>query len=83
MSRNNPNIEDPGSGPGGGSEIDNPDVDMPAGPGSSTDDPQPVPPDQPPEPPIEEPPDQPGKTIDQPDPPPIGDPKPNEPTRLV
>ena len=81
MSRNNPNIEDPGDGGGRNPDVENPDVDIP--PGSGPDDPQPVPPDQPPEPPIEEPPDQPGKTGDQPDPPPIGDPKPNEPTRLV
>jgi hypothetical protein len=83
MSRNNPNIEDPGSDGGGDSDVDNPDVDMPVGPGSSPDDPQPVPPDQPPDPPVEEPPDQPGKNSDQPDPPPIGDPNPNEPIRLV
>lgn len=83
MSRNNPNIEDPGPDGGRDSDIDNPDVDMPVGPGSTPEEPQPIPPDKEPEPPIEEPPDQPGKTGDQPDPPPIGDPKPNEPTRLV
>ena len=83
MSRNNPNIEDPGSDGGRDSDVDNPDVDMPIGPGSIPEEPQPIPPDKEPEPPIEEPPDQPGKTDDQPDPPPIGDPKPNEPTRLV
>jgi hypothetical protein len=77
MSRNNPNIEDPGDGGGRNPDVENPDVDI------LPEDPQPVPPDQPPEPPIEEPPDQPGKTGDEPDPPPIGDPKPNEPTRLV
>lgn len=69
LSRNNPNIEDP---IGGRSRDPNPDVDIP-----------PIPPDQEPPAPIEEPPDQPGKTGDQPDPPPMGDPKPNEPTRLV
>ena len=75
MSRNNPNIEDPVDG-GRGS---NPDIDG----GSGPDDPQPVPPDIGPQPPIEEPPDQPGTTDDEPNPLPIGDPVPNEPTRLV
>lgn len=45
--------------------------------------PQPVPPDKGPKPPIEIPPDQPGFPTDDPDPLPKGDPKPNEPTRLV
>jgi hypothetical protein len=47
------------------------------------DKPQPVPPDKGPRPPIEIPPDQPGLPDDDPDPQPKGDPKPNEPTRLV
>jgi len=76
MSRNNPNIEDPASG--GGSS--NPDVDLPP---ANIDDPQPVPPDVGPQPPIETPPDQPGLPEGEPAPTPIGDPVPNEPTRLV
>ena len=79
FSRNNPNIEDPVDG-GRGS---NPDIDSPPGGGSGPDDPQPVPPDVGPQPPIEEPPDQPGINDDEPNPLPIGDPVPNEPTRLV
>jgi hypothetical protein len=47
------------------------------------DKPQPVPPDKGPRPPMEIPPDQPGLPADDPDPQPKGDPKPNEPTRLV
>jgi hypothetical protein len=47
------------------------------------DKPQPVPPDKEPRPPVEIPPDQPGLPADDPDPLPKGDPKPNEPTRLV
>ena len=47
------------------------------------DKPQPVPPDKGPKPPVEIPPDQPGFPADDPDPQPKGDPKPNEPTRLV
>ena len=44
----------------------------------------PVPPDTDPEAPIRMPPDQPGlPEEDQPDPPPKGDPPPNEPTRLI
>ena len=76
MSRINPNIEDPASG--GGSS--NPDVDSPPG---SPDNPQPVPPDVGPQPPVTLPPDQPGVPEGEPDPIPIGDPAPSEPTRLV
>ncbi len=76
MSRNNTNIEDPVDG---GREP-NTDIDIPP---SSPDDPQPVPPDVGQQPPIEEPPDQPGIIDDEPNPLPIGDPIPNEPTRLV
>jgi hypothetical protein len=47
------------------------------------DKPQPVPPDKGPKPPVEIPPDQPSLPPDDPDPQPKGDPKPNEPTRLV
>src|ERR1043166_10203063 len=68
MSRNNPNIEDPASG--GGSL--NPDVE-----------PQPLPPDIEPQPPVQGPPDQPGVPEGEAAPPPIGDPAPSEPTRLV
>lgn len=78
FSRRNPNIEYPVT------DIEPiPDVDFPPGSGLGSDDPQPVPPDKGPQPPIEEPPDQPGNPDDQPDPPPIGDPAPAEPTRLV
>lgn len=82
MSRRNPNIEDP---VGGAERDSNPDVNTPPGSGGSDveREPQPVPPDQGPQPPIEEPPDQPGVPEGQPDPPPMGDPKPKEPTRLV
>ena len=45
--------------------------------------PQPVPPDKGPKPPVQIPPDQPGLPPDDPDPLPKGDPRPNEPTRLV
>ena len=72
MSRNNQNIEDPIDGERG----PNPDIDNPP---SSPDDPQPVPPDVGPQPPIEEP----IINDDEPNPLPIGDPIPNEPTRLV
>ncbi|HKG21677.1 MAG TPA: hypothetical protein VKC34_07240 [Blastocatellia bacterium] len=74
--RHNPNIEDP-SGETGGSDVENPDVN-PGGQNPDVDIP-PVPPDQQPPAPIEEPPD----LENEPDPLPIGDPKPNEPTRLV
>ena len=47
------------------------------------DKPPPVPPDRPRKPPVETPPDQPGIPPGEPDPRPKGDPKPNEPTRLV
>jgi len=77
MSRHNPNIEDPTSG-GGGS---NPDVDSP--PAGPDDEPQPVPPDVGPQPPVRMPPDQPGLPEGEPEPKPIGDPVPSEPTRLV
>lgn len=79
LSRHNPNIEDPN---GEGREP-NPDVDLPPGAEYPATDPQPIPPDQGPQPPVEEPPDQPGKQDNQPDPMPIGDPTPSEPTRLV
>jgi len=77
MSRNNPNIEDPTSS--GGST--NPDVDSP--PASPGDEPLPLPPDVEPQPPVRMPPDQPGVPEGEPDPLPIGDPVPSEPTRLV
>lgn len=77
MSRNNPNIEDPS-----GSGTQNPDIESPTGGGSGSHDPQPVPPGKE-EPPVEIPPDQPGLPETDPDPQPIGDPVPNEPTRLV
>jgi hypothetical protein len=76
MSRNNPNIEDPTTGSGSS----NPDVDSPP---AAIDDPQPVPPDVGQQPPVETPPDQPGLPEGEPTPTPIGDPVPNEPTRLV
>ena len=81
MSRNNPNIEDPASG--GGST--NPDVDSPpASPAiNPNDEPQPLPPDGGPQPPVQMPPDQPGVPEGEPDPVPIGDPAPSEPTRLM
>jgi hypothetical protein len=79
LSRRNPNVEDPT----GEDSEPNPDVDVPPGTGNPASDPQPIPPDQGPQPPIEEPPDQPGKQDNQPEPLPIGDPIPNEPTRLV
>jgi hypothetical protein len=56
------------------------------GPGSGGEQPQdkvpPVPPEQR-RPPVEMPPDQPGIPENDPDPLPKGDPRPNEPTRLV
>ncbi|HJQ24449.1 MAG TPA: hypothetical protein VKA60_11085 [Blastocatellia bacterium] len=76
MSRNNPNIEDPASGGGA-----NPDVDSP--PANPSDEPQPVPPDVGPQPTPRIPPDQPGLPEGEPEPTPIGDPAPREPTRLV
>ena len=58
-------------------ERDNRNIDMP--PDSNS---LPIPPDEEHGPPIETPPDQPGKPEDQPDPAPIRDPNPSEPTRL-
>jgi hypothetical protein len=56
---------------------------MGVGAAGEKDKPQPVPPDRPRRPPVETPPDQPGIPPGEPDPRPKGDPKPNEPTRLV
>jgi hypothetical protein len=77
MSRNNPNIEDPAGGGG----ATNPDVDLP--PADPADEPLPLPPDADPQPPTRIPPDQPGLPEGEPEPQPIGDPAPSEPTRLV
>ena len=63
--------------PTGGDEGD---VERPEG--DDSDEPIPVPPTDVPPAPVEEPPDAP-YAPDDPDPEPIGDPKPNEPTRIV
>jgi len=57
---------------------ENPNIEMPPDSGSI-----PLLPDEEHGPPVDEPPDQPRKPEDQPDPPPIREPNPSEPTRLV
>jgi hypothetical protein len=56
---------------------ENPNIEMPPDSGSI-----PLLPDEEHGPPVDEPPDQPRKPEDQPDPPPIREPNPSEPTRL-
>jgi len=56
----------------------NPNIELPP-----DDTPIPLPPDQEHGPPIETPPDDPSSPENQPDPPPIDEPNPDEPTRLV
>ena len=62
----------------GRSREPNPNIELP-----TDEDSIPLPPDQEHGPPIETPPDQPGTPENQPDPPPIKEPDPNGPIRLI